>query len=175
MIKPDEIANEKQIYLLAEKVLKLMQARQLKLVTVESCTGGMIAAAITAVPGSSAVFERGFVTYSNEAKMELVGVSAQTLAQHGAVSAKTVREMVEGGLRASNKRAQVGIAVTGVAGPDGGSEQKPVGTVCVAWKILTIPTIVKQFCFTGDRKAVRLQTTSFALAELSDFLSNFSL
>jgi nicotinamide-nucleotide amidase len=111
----------------AANVLDRAKARGLKLVTAESCTGGLIAASFTANPGSSAAFERGFVTYSNEAKTEAIGVDAAIIAAHGAVSEQTARAMAEGALRRS--RADVSVAVTGVAGPDGGSAEKPVGLV----------------------------------------------
>mgnify|MGYP001412080446 CR=1 FL=1 len=111
---------------LAEAVLAALVARGRRLVTVESCTGGMVAAALTDIAGSSAVFERGFVTYSNEAKAELVGVDPALIRAHGAVSAEVAKAMAEGGLRHS--RAEVAVAITGVAGP-GGSEHKPEGLV----------------------------------------------
>lgn len=159
---------------LVRQVGALLQKRGLKLITVESCTGGMIAAALTNVAGSSAYFEYGLVTYSDRAKMELLGVAAAMLQQHGAVSAVTVQAMVEGGLRWSSNgvgHADVGLAVTGVAGPGGGSATKPVGTVYFAWKVLDKPTVVMQQLFTGDRYAVRLQATMFALEQLAGFLA----
>ncbi|HMA09572.1 MAG TPA: CinA family protein, partial [Ramlibacter sp.] len=122
--------------------------------------GGLIAAACTELAGSSDWFERGFVTYSNEAKTELLGVKAETLAAHGAVSEAVVREMVEGAVRRS--RARVGVAVTGVAGPSGGSPDKPVGTVWFGFRVdgaLTSETVR----FPGDRAAVRAATVRHAL------------
>ncbi len=110
-----------------EQLAQLLLRRGWMLATAESCTGGLIAAACTELAGSSNWFERGFVTYSNEAKTELLGVTADTIAAHGAVSEAVVRDMVEGAVRRS--RARVGVAVTGVAGPSGGSKDKPVGTV----------------------------------------------
>src|ERR687895_1929740 len=121
------------LYELAEKVGRTLEARKLMLATAESCTGGWIAEAITMIPGSSAWLDRGFVTYTNDAKREMLGVRAETLDRHGAVSEPVVVEMVQGALRAS--RAQVAVAVSGVAGPSGGTPQKPVGTVCFAWGI----------------------------------------
>ena len=112
---------------LARRVLSLYRERGLTIATAESCTGGMIAAALTDVPGSSDVFERGFVTYSNEAKVEAIGVPTALIAFHGAVSEAVARAMAEGALSAS--RAAVAVAVTGVAGPGGGSAEKPVGLV----------------------------------------------
>ena len=114
---------------LAAKVLKACDAKGLKVCTVESCTGGLVAAALTEIAGSSSVFERGFATYSNQAKMELVNVSKDTLIAHGAVSAETAREMAAGGLAAS--RADLSVAITGIAGP-GGAGDKPEGLVCFA-------------------------------------------
>jgi nicotinamide-nucleotide amidase len=146
--------------------------------TAESCTGGLIAAACTDLAGSSAWFERGLVTYSNEAKTDLLGVPAELIAQQGAVSEAVARAMVTGALARS--RAQVAVAVTGVAGPGGGSASKPVGTVCFAWGLPTDggPTIgaetvwVKvQTChFEGDRAAVRLATQAHALGQLLELL-----
>jgi nicotinamide-nucleotide amidase len=111
----------------ARKLLAALEERGLKLATAESCTGGLVAAALTAIPGCSHVLERGFVTYSNDAKQEMLGVSAATLEQFGAVSEQTARAMAEGALKHSH--AAVSVSVTGVAGPDGGSEEKPVGLV----------------------------------------------
>ena len=114
---------------LAADVLKACDAKGLKVCTVESCTGGLVAAALTEIAGSSSVFERGFATYSNQAKMELVNVSKDTLIAHGAVSVETAREMAAGGLAAS--RADLAVAITGIAGP-GGAGDKPEGLVCFA-------------------------------------------
>src|SRR5262245_38193992 len=116
---------------LARRVGASLKKRKLKLATAESCTGGWISQAVTSVAGSSAWFDRGFVTYSNEAKKELLGVRARTLLRRGAVSRETAKEMASGALERS--RAQVAVAVTGIAGPGGGTREKPVGTVCFAW------------------------------------------
>ena len=132
--------------------------------TAESCTGGLVAGAITDIAGSSGWFDRGFVTYSNEAKMELLGVSAATLAQHGAVSEATARAMAEGALARS--RANIAVAVTGVAGPAGGSPEKPVGMVCFAWAKSGAATAVATHRFPGDRKAVRGASVVVALEGL---------
>jgi nicotinamide-nucleotide amidase len=136
--------------------------------TAESCTGGLIAGAITDVPGSSAWFERGFVTYSNGAKTEMLGVRPETLAAHGAVSEATAAEMASGALARS--RAGIAVAVTGIAGPDGGSEAKPVGTVCFGWarRDGTVDTVTRRF--PGDRRAVRVATVEAALRGLIDRL-----
>lgn len=114
----------------ARRTLELLRARRAMCATAESCTGGLIAALLTALPGSSDVVDRGFVTYSNEAKSELLGVPEETLARHGAVSAATAEAMARGALARS--RAQVAVAVTGIAGPGGGSPEKPVGLVFLA-------------------------------------------
>jgi len=137
------------------------------LASAESCTGGLIAAACTALPGSSHWFERGFVTYSNAAKTELLGVDAALIAQHGAVSEPVARAMACGAL--AHSRAQVALAVTGVAGPDGGSADKPVGTVCLAWA--TPSGVLSRQChFAGDRAGVRSATVHQALAQLLSLL-----
>ena len=130
--------------------------------TAESCTGGLIAALLTEIPGSSAMLERGFVTYSNAAKEELLGVPAETLATYGAVSAHTARAMAEGALR--NSRAEVAGSVTGVAGPDGGAAAKPVGLVHFACARRGASTVAREERF-GDigREAVRLASVAVAL------------
>lgn len=141
-----------------------LRARKLLLATAESCTGGWVAQTITAIAGSSEWFERGFVTYSNAAKEELLGVRPDTLREFGAVSEQTVREMVLGALDRS--RAQVALAITGIAGPAGGSPQKPVGTVCFAWCLSGEPAVVTTRCLAGDREAIRRQSVVLALSEL---------
>ena len=143
-----------------EQLAQLLLRRHWMLATAESCTGGLIAAACTELAGSSNWFERGFVTYSNQAKTELLGVDAKTIATHGAVSEAVVRAMAEGAVRHS--RARVGVAVTGVAGPTGGSKDKPVGTVWFGFLVdgeLTSETMR----FPGDRAAVRAATVQHAL------------
>lgn len=152
------------------------------LTTAESCTGGMISAACTDVAGSSQWFERGFVSYSNEAKQDMLGVPATLLARHGAVSEAVAQAMVLGAL--NHSQAQVALAVTGIAGPTGGSKSKPVGTVCFAWGLPTDggPTVgaetawVKlETChFEGDRAAVRLATQQHALNQLLALLNQRS-
>jgi len=131
------------------------------LVTAESCTGGGVAYAVTMVPGSSEWFERGFVTYTYISKREMLGVSADTLAQHGAVSEATVREMVHGSLAKSH--AQIGVAVSGTAGPSGGTPDKPVGTVCFAWAMKSGECRAETRRFSGDREAVRRLSVEHAL------------
>jgi nicotinamide-nucleotide amidase len=129
----------------------------------ESCTGGLIAAAITSVPGSSAWFDRGFVTYSNEAKMQMLGVAAKTLEVYGAVSEQTAKEMTQGAL--AHSQASVSFSVTGVAGPTGGTATKPVGMVCFAFATSTDVEVTTQH-FVGDREQVRAQSVAFVLQKL---------
>lgn len=141
------------------------------LTTAESCTGGWIAKAVTDIAGSSAWFERGFVTYSNEAKEQLIGVSPQTLETWGAVSEQVVREMAQGALKAA--RADYAISVSGIAGPGGGSEDKPVGTVWFGFATREGETLARRVVFDGDRSAVRYQATLYALQTLcQEFLKN---
>jgi nicotinamide-nucleotide amidase len=146
---------------LAHKVAERLKARGATLATAESCTGGWVAQALTAVPGCSNWFERGFVTYSNAAKEEMLGVRADTLARHGAVSEEAAREMALGALERS--RAGLSLAITGIAGPSGGSAAKPVGTVCFAWAARGTPAEVETRHFAGDREAVRRQSVEHAL------------
>lgn len=145
---------------------RLLQ-RGLSIATAESCTGGWIAKIMTDIPGSSGWFERGFVTYTNEAKQDMLGVQTHTLQQHGAVSEQTVREMASGAL--SNSRADVSVAVSGIAGPGGGSADKPVGTVWLAWavggKLRTLHVHLS-----GDRSRVREQAVGLALQGVLDII-----
>jgi nicotinamide-nucleotide amidase len=134
----------------------------------ESCTGGLICAACTDLAGSSNWFERGFVTYSNEAKTELLGVDAALIARHGAVSEEVARAMVQGAL--THAHAQVAVAVTGVAGPSGGSAAKPVGTVWFGWAT-PAGLVSERCCFPGDRAAVRAATVQHALQRLIALLA----
>ena len=153
--------SDPELDALSRQVGAALAQRGWRLATAESCTGGWIAEALTAISGSSAWFDRGFVTYSNEAKTEMLGVAAQTLAAHGAVSEATVREMAEGALARS--LAEVAVAVSGVAGPTGGTAAKPVGMVCIGWAAKGSPTRSLTLRFAGDRTAVRRQTVVRAL------------
>ena len=146
---------------LAKKVGERLKATGAQLVTAESCTGGWVAQAVTAIAGSSAWFERGFVTYSNAAKQELLGVAEKTLEAHGAVSEETAREMAEGAL--SRSRGTLAVSITGIAGPSGGSAAKPVGTVCFAWLAKGRPALSETRRFDGDRESVRRQSVIHAL------------
>jgi len=153
---------------LAMRVGRRLKAKKRLLVSAESCTGGWVAQVVTSIPGSSAWFERGFVTYSNAAKRELLGVKAATLKKHGAVSEETAREMARGALARSN--GDLALAVTGIAGPGGGSRDKPVGTVCFAW-------VYKQQLrsetrrFPGDRESVRRKSVVRALQGVLESLA----
>ena len=156
------------IIALAELVGAKLKARGMMLATAESCTGGWVAQAVTAIAGSSDWFDRGFVTYSDAAKREMLGVSAGTLAKHGAVSEQTAREMAVGAL--AHSRAQVALAITGIAGPGGGSPQKPVGTVCFAWSRKDAAPIAQMRQFKGDRESVRRQSVLAALQGVLELL-----
>ena len=157
-------------YELAQRVGAVLHARRAMLCVAESCTGGGLAKVVTDVPGSSAWFDRGFVTYANVAKQELLGVSAQTLEKHGAVSVETVREMAQGALARS--QAQISVAVSGIAGPGGGTAQKPVGTVCFAWSQVGEPTMTATEHFTGERDAIRQQSVARALRGILEMLGD---
>jgi nicotinamide-nucleotide amidase len=152
---------------LCAELAQALQVRGWMLATAESCTGGMIAAACTDLSGSSAWFDRGFVTYSNDAKMRMLGVDPALIAQHGAVSEVVARAMAFGAVRFSD--AQVSVAVTGVAGPTGGSPQKPVGTVWFGFQVDGQLTSETRH-FDGDRAAVRAATVQHALQRLLELL-----
>jgi len=146
---------------LSEHVGQRLLAKRLMLVTAESCTGGWIAQCITDIAGSSQWFDRGFVTYSNQAKQDMLGVSAETLATYGAVSEQTVVEMVQGAL--NNSQAEIAVAVSGIAGPTGGTSDKPVGLVWHAWAARNSQPVTQREQYLGDRKQVRQQTVESAL------------
>ena len=147
---------------LADSFLKACARHGIMAATAESCTGGMIIAALTDIPGSSSVVDRGFVTYSNEAKMDMLGVSAATLQAHGAVSRETALEMASGAL--ANSRAGIALAVTGIAGPDGGSAEKPVGLVWFGLALRGRPTIAESRVFPNEgRDFIRRETVRTAL------------
>jgi len=160
MILPDDA----RIMALAAALGRALVARQRRVATAESCTGGLAAGAITAIAGSSAWFDRGFVTYTNEAKCELLGVPAALIAREGAVSEAVARAMADGTLARS--RADLVVAVTGIAGPGGGSPAKPVGTVCFAWARRggAVDAVTRRL--DGDRAAVRSQSVVVALEGL---------
>lgn len=160
--------QEQVLQQLARDTGRLLLSRGLRLVTAESCTGGWIAKVMTDIPGSSQWFERGFVTYTNEAKMELLEVERELFERHGAVSLPVAMEMATGALRHS--RADVAVSVSGIAGPGGGSRTKPVGTVCFGWALGTHFRRVDRRHFPGDREAVRRQAVIRALKGVGELL-----
>lgn len=149
--------------------IALAKAQGVKIVTAESCTGGLISSLFTEIAGSSAVFERGFVTYSNESKHEMLGVPLALIEAHGAVSAEVVQAMAQGALK--NSHADYSVSVTGIAGPDGGSAAKPVGTVYIATTTKNAVAKVEYHLFAGNRTAVREQTAEAAIKLLVQQLS----
>jgi len=153
---------------LAKTLGATLKAHRLMLALAESCTGGMVAQAITSVAGSSAWFDRGFVTYSKAAKIEMLGISHQTLENHGAVSEKTAIEMALGVIKHSH--AQIAGSITGIAGPDGGTVEKPVGTVCFAWTGLNMPTLAITKHLEGNRDEIRQQATIIIMKGLIERL-----
>ena len=160
--------TEDDITELARKVGRACKRRKVEIVTAESCTGGGLAAAITRISGSAKWFDRGFVTYANDAKKEMLGVSQRTLKRHGAVSEAVAREMAVGAL--ANSRADVSVSVTGIAGPTGAVPGKPVGTVWLCWAARGGPVQSRRFLFKGGRVEVRKQTVAMALQGLLDLL-----
>jgi nicotinamide-nucleotide amidase len=155
-----------ELIALGERVGVALEARGLRLASAESCTGGLLAAALTAVPGSSRWFERGFIAYSDLAKEELLGVRRETLAVAGSVSEAVVRELALGALARSP--ASLSIAISGVAGPGGGTERKPVGGVWIAWAVRGGAVCAAHHLFRGDRNTVRSQSVRVALEGLID-------
>lgn len=151
----------------AEAVVRKLKEAGMTVTTVESCTGGLLSATLVDVSGASDVFYQGVVTYANEAKVRLVGVKEATLQAHGAVSEETAREMAEGGAKAAN--ADAALAVTGIAGPGGGTKEKPVGLVYIGCYV-NGKTIVKKNLFTGNRREVREQAVETALKLLLECL-----
>lgn len=153
---------------LAAELGHRLQAAQLMLSTAESCTGGWVSKVVTDIPGSSSWFDRGFVTYTNGAKQDMLGVSATTLDEHGAVSEEVALQMAEGALEHS--LAGAAVAVTGTAGPEGGTEEKPVGTVCFAWAMDGHESHTQRVQFAGNREEVRHQSVRLALERLLELL-----
>ena len=160
--------SEDPVTALARELGEACSLRGRKLALAESCTAGALSEAITRISGSSAWLDRGFVTYSNAAKMEVLGVDPDTLLIHGAVSEQAAREMVLGALRWS--RADTGVSITGIAGPDGGTKDKPVGLVFIAWLVRGGAVRVRSYRFEGDRMAVRRQAVEAALKGLLEAL-----
>jgi nicotinamide-nucleotide amidase len=156
-----------KLYTLAEALGATLKARGFVLTLAESCTGGMVAQAITSVAGSSAWLDRGFVTYSNQAKIDMLGVSNQTLMQFGAVSEQTAAEMAQGALKFS--LAHISASITGIAGPDGGTTDKPVGTVCFGFALKnSVKTSTQHFA--GKRESVRQQASIYAITQLIELI-----
>jgi nicotinamide-nucleotide amidase len=154
-----------------QKVTELSQAllkAKVMVATAESCTGGMVAEALTAIAGSSVWFERAFIAYSYESKYEMLGVHPLTIQEHGSVSKQCVEEMAIGALQ--NAHAQLTVAISGIAGPDGASAGKPVGTVWIAWAGQHMSVVSQRFQFDGDRDSVREQATLAALEGMLDRL-----
>ena len=158
-----DFASNSSINSIAQQVGEALRRIDKKLTVAESCTGGGIAESITSVAGSSQWFEYGYITYSNKAKIKLLGVEQQTLDSYGAVSEQVVEQMAEGALKSSD--ADYAIAVSGIAGPDGGTAEKPVGTVWICWITPEI-TRVEKYQLQGDRQAVRDQVIKISLQEL---------
>lgn len=153
--------NDTTLNQLSKELAEILLSHDLELAVAESCTGGWLAKCCTDIPGSSAWFDRGFVTYSNESKQALLSVSIDTLAQYGAVSAQTAEAMATGALKHS--LADISVAITGIAGPDGGSNEKPVGTVWFAWARKEHPVQTACHLFNGDRNSIRCQAVQTAL------------
>lgn len=162
MLYPKDLEDQ------AKDLLEACLAAGKRVTTAESCTGGLISGLLTEIPGSSKTIGRSFVTYSNHAKAEVLGVPKEILRDQGAVAADTVRAMAEGALAASGKDADIAVAVSGVAGPDGGSPEKPVGTVFMAVASRDGETVAERLHFEGDRTKVRLDTVKKALEMLRE-------
>ncbi|QWD72629.1 CinA family protein [Polynucleobacter sp. UB-Raua-W9] len=158
----------------AKELAQLLTTKSWKLALAESCTGGLVCATLTELSGSSAWFERGYITYSNQAKTECLGVPAELIESHGAVSEPVAKAMAQGAQ--INAGVDLAIAITGIAGPTGGSKDKPVGTVCFGWVIRNVAgtniTTCETKLFDGDRQAIRQQATDHALAGLIQLLKN---
>lgn len=164
---------ERTLIEIAQEIGETLQPRRLLLTTAESCTGGWVGQAITAIPGSSDWFERGFITYSDTAKQEMLGVSEQTLRQYGAVSEETALEMAEGALRFSH--AHLSLSVTGIAGPTGATHDKPIGLVWIAWSSLQLPPKAKKAHFSGDRDQIRHQAVALAMTGLLEYMGKLPI
>lgn len=164
------MTTDAELASLAKALGDRLRAKRLKLAVAESCTGGWIAKSVTDVAGSSQWFDRGFVVYSNRAKTDLLGVAAQTLLQFGAVSEQVAIEMAQGAL--AHSHADLALAVTGIAGPDGGQADKPVGLVWLATRRRGAAVVASEHRFAGDRDAVRRQAVAFGLQRLIEQVSD---
>jgi nicotinamide-nucleotide amidase len=160
--------SDEELHQLSIKLGDRLHARGWTLATAESCTGGWVAQLLTALPGCSQWFERGFITYSNAAKQEMLGVPKETLATYGAVSEETASAMATGAL--AHSHAQAALAITGIAGPDGGTPQKPVGLVCYGWALADGTTMSSTCRLDGDREEIRSRATAAALRGLIDLV-----
>lgn len=160
--------SDDQLALVRRLSQRLIEAK-CKIATVESCTGGSVSALFTELAGSSAWFDRGFVTYTNQAKYDMVNVDRKTLVEHGAVSERVAGEMAAGGLL--NSEADMAISITGIAGPEGGSRAKPVGMVCFGWALGGQGLVTKTQYFEGDRAAVRAQSVNYVVSKAIRFLN----
>ena len=164
--------SESTALLMAERLAEALLVSGSKLVTAESCTGGGIGYVLTSIAGSSQWYERGFITYSNESKQELLGVSHHTLVSYGAVSEQTAAAMAQGAI--DNSHADISVAVSGVAGPAGGTKDNPVGSVCFGWSERDGETKTARIVFAGGRQQVREQSILMAIQGLLDVLGNSS-
>lgn len=164
----DVKSTDSELYQLAEQAGHALQRHGYQLVTAESCTGGWVGMVITAVPGSSAWYDRGFITYSNDAKQMQLDVLADTLQTHGAVSEATVREMASGALQHS--KADISLSISGIAGPGGGTPYKPVGTVCIGWAMRDGTHLETTCRLSGDRDEIRARAVAAALRGVIELL-----
>ncbi|MFL2701855.1 MAG: CinA family protein [Gammaproteobacteria bacterium] len=162
----------KDLESLSSELGTLLNKKNYFFTTAESCTGGWVGQSLTSVPGSSSWYGCGFITYSNIAKHKILEVSKDTLNNHGAVSQEVVEEMVIGALKKS--RANLGVAISGIAGPGGGTPERPVGTVCLAWKLNDLPPLSITEVFDGSREEVRFKSVSKALEEAISLLKNYN-
>ena len=160
----------KDLESLSSELGALLNKKNYFFTTAESCTGGWVGQSLTSIPGSSSWYGCGFITYSNIAKHKILEVSKDTLNNHGAVSQEVVEEMVEGALIKSE--ANLGVAISGIAGPGGGTTERPVGTVCLAWKLNDLPVLSITEVFDGSREEVRFKSVSKALEEAISLLKN---
>jgi nicotinamide-nucleotide amidase len=160
--------TDDELLQLAHTLGQKLHAKGWMLATAESCTGGWVAQVVTAIPGSSAWFDRGFVTYTNQAKQDMLGVNAATLEAHGAVSEETVKEMATGALAKS--AAQISVAISGIAGPGGGTEKKPIGTVCIGWDTAGANPHSTTCRLSGDREEIRSRAVAAALRGLIELV-----
>ena len=155
------------------EVSKCLHENNLSLVSAESCTGGWVAKKMTDIAGSSAIFDRGFITYSNQAKQEMLDVSEDTLNNYGAVSEEVVKQMVEGAIKYS--QADIAVSISGVAGPGGGTKDKPVGMVCFGWKLRGATATAKTFFLEGNRNSVRKQSVKCSLLGASKLIEGITI